>query len=473
MTEIWKWDTEKTARQIATGAVSAREVTDAHLARLDEVNPELNAVTNDVREHAITAAASCDEAQAAGRSLGALHGVPVTIKENIDIEGQATPNGLPVLAETVAPANSPLVSHVQNAGAVVIGRTNTPEMSYRWHTENPLRGATKNPWSNERTPGGSSGGAAAAVAAGIGTIAHGNDLGGSVRQPANCCGLVGLRPSLGRIPAFNPSAPGDRSLGLQLMSVQGPLGRTVADVRAGFTVMAQSSPDDPWHIAAPITGSALGGPIRVAATYGSAQSTTDAVVKQAIDTAAAHLVDAGYQVEFVDPPNLDEIMHGWQSILATETRVTVYDQLASITSDDFQRILHWMFTDDVVLDLAGYVQAYADRARMLRLWTQFLHEQPLVLAPVSQLVPFAPNDDASSLERFTQIAAGHTPLVAVNYLGLPSVAVPSVLDESGPVGVQLIGRPLREDTCLDAAQAIEDRVGVMAEQLWDTMSAAS
>ncbi|MCL4115034.1 UNVERIFIED_CONTAM: hypothetical protein GTU68_008277 [Idotea baltica] len=466
MSDIWQWDTATTAQQVATGEISAREVTDAHLARLDAVNPQLNAVTNDVREHALAAAAERDAAQAAGHTLGPLHGVPITIKENIDVIDQPTPNGLPALADTIATADSPLVSHLQEAGAVIIGRTNTPEMSYRWHTENPLRGETKNPWSSERTPGGSSGGAASAVAAGIGTIAHGNDLGGSVRQPANCCGLVGLRPSLGRIPAFNHTAPAERSLGLQLMSVQGPLGRKVADVRAAFNVMAQPSPDDPWHIAAPTTGSPLVGPIRVAATYGGNLIETDPAVKQAIDTAAAHLADAGYQVDFVDPPHLEEIMDGWQAILATETSVTVIDQLASITSDDFQRILGWMFAEDVFLDLAGYVQAYADRSRLLRMWTRFLHEQPLVLSPVSQLLPFAPNDDASSQERFTQIAAGHAPLVAVNYLGLPAVAVPSILDASGPVGVQLIGRPLREDLCLDAAQAIEDRVGVMTDQLW-------
>jgi len=127
-------------------------------------------------------------------------------------------------------------------------------------------------------------------------------------------------------------------------------------------------------------------------------------------------------------------MHGWQAILATETKVTVYDQLTSITSDDFQRILGWMFSPDVFLDLAGYVEAYAERSRLLRLWIRFLPDQSLVLAPVSQLLPFAPNDDASSKHRFEQIAAGHVPLVAVNYLGLPSVAVPSHLDASGPVG---------------------------------------
>ena len=473
MSEIWQWSATETAQAIAAGEVNALTVTEAHIARLDEVNPDLNAVTFDVRESALATARARDAAQAAGEQLGTLHGVPVTIKENIDVTGQPTPNGLPALADTIAPSNSPLVDHLEAAGAVIVGRTNTPEMSYRWHTENPLRGETRNPWGAHRTPGGSSGGAASSLAAGIGAIAHGNDLGGSVRQPANCCGLVGLRPSLGRIPAFNPSAPGERSLGLQLMSVQGPLARTVADARAAFEVMAQRSPHDPWHIASPTTGAAIDGPRRVAATYGASLVETDPTVRHAIDTAAAHLSAAGYEVEFVDPPELEAIRHGWLSILATETKVTVYDQLLGITSDDFQRILGWMFTDDVLLDLAGYVEAYSQRSRILRRWTQFLDERPLVLAPVSQLLPFAPNEDASSEARFAQIAASHVPLVAVNYLGLPSVAVPSLLHTTGPVGVQLIGRPLREDVCFDAAQAIEDGAGTMAPRLWDQMTSAS
>ena len=473
MGEIWQWDASTTAENVASGSVSAREVAEAHLARLDAVNPQLNAVTFDVRESALAAASACDEAQASGAELGSLHGVPVTIKENVDVVGQPTPNGLPVLQDTIATSNSPLVTHLQGAGAVVIGRTNTPEMSYRWHTDNPLRGETKNPWGSHRTPGGSSGGAASSLAAGIGAIAHGNALGGSVRQPANCCGLVGLRPSLGRVPAFNASAAGERSLALQLMSVQGPLGRNVADVRRAFDVMAQPSPDDPWHIASPTSGPPIDGPIRVAATYGASLIETDAAVRLAVDRAAEHLDDAGYDVEFVDPPELEAIMAGWQSILATETKVTIYDQLASITSDDFQRILGWMFTDDVFLDLAGYIEAFSTRASLLRRWTQFLHDRPLVLSPVSQLLPFAPNGDASSQSRFDEIAAGHAPLVAVNYLGLPAVAVPSSLDTTGPVGVQLIGRPLREDLCLDAAQAIEDRAGRMHDILWNQMMSAN
>ena len=466
MAEIWQWNTVTTAARVAAGEVSATEVTQAHLDRLDAVNPALNAVTNDVREEALETASALDTTFAANGPIGPLHGVPVTIKENIDVAGQVTPNGMPVFADLVAPSDSPLVGNLRAAGAVIIGRTNTPEMSYRWHTDNPLRGETKNPWSSDRTPGGSSGGAAAAVVSGIGTIAHGNDLGGSLRQPANCNGLATIRPTLGRVPSHNASAASGRSLALQLMSAQGPLAREVADVRLGLEVMAQPSPLDPWYRDVPIGGRLIDGPTRVAATYGAEGIPTQQPVRDAIDAAARHLAEAGYEVEFVDPPALNEIRVGWQSILATETSVTVLDQLMAVGSDDFCNAVTWMFEDHAVLDLAGYVAAYTRRGEILMAWTEFLDKRPIVLAPVSQEVPFAPNADASSEERFHEIMRGHTALVAVNYLGLPSAAVPATLTEDGPIGVQLIGRPFREDICLDAAEAIEGHVGIMAEHLW-------
>ncbi len=466
MTEIWQWNTATTAARVASGEVSATEVTQAHLARLDIVNPGLNAVTNDIREEALESAADLDTTFAATGPIGPLHGVPITIKENIDVVGQATPNGMPMFADLMAPSDSPLVGHLRSAGAVIIGRTNAPEMSYRWHTDNPLRGETKNPWSSNRTPGGSSGGAAAAVVSGIGTIAHGNDLGGSLRQPANCNGLATIRPTLGRVPAHNASAPSGRSLALQLMSVQGPLAREVADVRLGLEVMAQPSPRDPWYRDVPIGGRPIDGPLRVAATYGADGIATEQPVRDAIDAAAKHLADAGYELEFVDPPSLNEIRIGWQSILATETSVTMLDQLMTVGSEDLCNAVTWMFEDHALLDLAGYVAAYTRRGEILMAWTQFLDQYPIVLAPVSQEVPFAPNADASSAERFQEILRGHTALVAVNYLGLPAAAVPVTLTDDGPIGVQLIGRPFREDICLDGAQAIEDRVGVMARHLW-------
>lgn len=462
MNDAWTWTAATTAEHIAEGEISALEVAEAHLARIDAVNGVINAVVDDVADDALRAARACDDAQAAGTSLGPLHGVPVTIKENIDVEGQPTPGGWVGAADVIATRDSPLVAHMKAAGAVIVARTATPELSLRWYTDSPLRGATRNPWSAARTPGGSSGGAAAALVAGVGTIAHGNDLGGSIRQPANCCGLAGLRPSLGRIATYNPSANERRSMALQLMSVQGPLGRTVDDVRLGLQVMSGPSPDDPWHRRAATPIAAAGAP-RAAVTYGVGP--IDDEVRAAVDAAAAALVAAGYDVRHVDPPHLVEIAAGWRTILSTETAATLDLDAMDGISDDLHRVVGWML-DGHETDLPGLIDAYAGRLEHLRSWTRFLAEHQLVVAPVSLRAPFAPNADAASRESFEEILAGHVLLVAGNYLGLPAAAVPSVLTADGPIGVQVFGAPFDDANCLDAAAAIESGVGVMAERLW-------
>src|SRR5262245_20283520 len=179
-----------------------------------------------------------------GEPLGVLHGVPVTTKVNTDQRGCPTDNGVAAYKGLVPDADSAVVANLRRAGAIVIGRTNTPCYSMRWFTDNDLHGRTLSPWDPRITPGGSSGGAAAAVASGIGPIAQGNDIAGSVRYPAYCCGVVGLRPSYGRVPSYNPTAA-PPAIASQLMAVQGPLARTVADLRLGFAAMAVPDARDP------------------------------------------------------------------------------------------------------------------------------------------------------------------------------------------------------------------------------------
>ncbi|HCV20061.1 MAG TPA: amidase, partial [Gammaproteobacteria bacterium] len=175
-----------------------------------------------------------------------LHGVPVTIKSNIDVAGKPTPNGLPAFKDLIAPADSPVVSNLKKAGAIIIGRTNTPELSMRLTTDNPLHGRTFNPWHENASPGGSSGGASAAAAAGFGPIHHGNDIGGSLRCPASNCGLSTLKPTFGRVPTYLPTAPVERGLLAQLMSVQGVICREVRDLRLAMKVLAQGDARDPF-----------------------------------------------------------------------------------------------------------------------------------------------------------------------------------------------------------------------------------
>ena len=239
--QLWRLTATDLSALIRTGQVSAREVAQSALDRLDAVNGRINAVVEHRPEEVLAQADAVDAARARGDALGPLAGVPVTIKVNVDQRGFATTNGLRLQRDLVAADDNPVVANLRRAGAVLLGRTNTPAFSLRWFTTNLLHGETKNPRDPALTPGGSSGGAGAAVAAGIGAIAHGTDIAGSVRYPAYACGVHGLRPSLGRIPAWNASSP-ERGIGPQLMAVSGPLARSIADLRLGLHAMAAADP---------------------------------------------------------------------------------------------------------------------------------------------------------------------------------------------------------------------------------------
>ena len=192
-----------------------------------------------------------------------MAGVPVTVKVNIDQEGFATTNGLKLQRDAVAASNSPVIDNLRKAGAVILGRTNCPAFSYRWFTTNLIHGDTKNPRDPGITPGGSSGGAGAAVAAGIGHIAHGTDIAGSIRYPAYACGVHGLRPTMGRVAAFNAALP-ERPIGPQISAVSGPLARTIGDLRIALAAMSARDYRDPWWVSAPLEGPAVPGASRCA-----------------------------------------------------------------------------------------------------------------------------------------------------------------------------------------------------------------
>ncbi|MGY4462878.1 Asp-tRNA(Asn)/Glu-tRNA(Gln) amidotransferase A subunit family amidase [Bradyrhizobium sp. LB13.1] len=230
MQDLWRLSAADLVTLVKAKKVSAREAAKAGLARLDAVNPILNAVIDHRPEDVLRQADAVDAAIARGEDPGVLAGVPVTIKANVDQEGFATTNGLKLQRDLIAREDNPVVANFRKAGAILLGRTNCPAFSYRWFTTNLVHGDTKNPRDASLTPGGSSGGAGSAVAAGIGHIAHGTDIAGSIRYPAYACGVHGLRPTLGRIPAFNPALP-ERPIGPQIMAVSGPLARTVNDLR--------------------------------------------------------------------------------------------------------------------------------------------------------------------------------------------------------------------------------------------------
>jgi amidase len=457
MDELWRWSAASLAHAIRTRRISSREALESCLARTDAVNPALNAIVQVLADEARVAADAADAAVARGDLLGPLHGVPVTTKVNVDQRGCATTNGLVALRDAIATDDSPVVANLRRAGAVIFGRTNTPAFSFRWFTENDLHGRTLNPWSRARTPGGSSGGASSAVAAGMGPIAHGNDLAGSVRYPAYCTGVYGLRPSLGRLPAFLPSAKEERPAGMQLMSVQGPLARTVGDLRLALAAMAAHDPRDPWWVPAPLQGPALARPIRVAVTTAVPGAVVHPAIVAAIEQAAAWLAEAGYAVERIDPPHLEEAPRVWSAIADTEVRATMADAVERMGDAGLRTAMKGMEHGSPVLDVEGYVRALSRRSTMVRDWFVFLERYPVVLGPVSAELAFPWGLDTGTQADMDRVKAAQGPQFTVPVLGLPSLAVPLGRAEGVPIGVQLTGARYREDTLLDAAEVIEAR----------------
>ncbi|MBV8914994.1 MAG: amidase, partial [Acetobacteraceae bacterium] len=295
--EIWRLSATQLADRIRWKAISAREAAQAALARLEAVNPLINAVVDHRPEEVLADADAIDARISRGEDVGPLGGVPVTVKVNVDQKGFATTNGVTLQRDLIATEDNPVVANLRRAGAVLLGRTNTPAFSLRWFTDNRLHGRTRNPRDPSRTPGGSSGGAGAAVAAGIGHLAHGTDIAGSIRYPAYACGVHGLRPSLGRVPAWNRSGP-ERTIGPQLMAVSGPLARTVADLRLGLHAMAQPDPRDPWWTPAPLEGPPRA--TRAALCFRPGGLAIVPEVEAALQDAGRRLEAAGWTVNPVD-----------------------------------------------------------------------------------------------------------------------------------------------------------------------------
>ncbi len=464
--DLWQLSAVEMAEGISQGRYSCREVMASVVGRIRTRNPALNAIVYDHTEEALGEATRADKELEAGRARGPLHGVPVTIKENVDQRGKPTPNGLPAFETIIAPDDAPLVRNLRQAGAIIVGRTNTPELSMRATTDNPLHGRTLNPWHPEASPGGSSGGAGAAAAAGFGPIHHGNDIGGSLRFPAFACGVATVKPTPGRIPAWNPSATAERGVLAQLMSVQGAICREVRDVRLATQVMAQGDPRDPWWAPVPFEGDPVPRPIRVAFTRNPHGYPIHPEVASALRRVAGWLADAGYAVEEVEPPPITEPARAWFSVAVAEMRVFLFPAAREHGSPTIQRIFGWYEKMADVVDAAGYMLGVAERTRMARAWSVFLAQHPLVLTPFLMRPTFPWNHDALGFEQTKDLFDAAIYSYGMNYLGLPAGVVPVGLVEGLPAGVQIAGRRFREDLILDAMAAVEARVGVMARTLW-------
>ncbi len=472
--DIWRFDATELAALTQAGELSAEEVISDALERMHQVNPSLNAVVDDLGTEALERASALDKARRNSASVGPLHGVPVTIKVNVDQKNHATTNGVVALKDVIAPDDAPVVLNLHNAGAIVIGRTNTPEFSFRADTDNPLHGRTHNPWGRHISPGGSSGGAGAAVMAGIGALAHGNDIGGSLRFPAAANGAVTVKPGLGRVPAWNPSQKVERGMLAQSMSVQGLITRSAKDLHLSMPSLIAPDARDPFHVPMPWRGAGPDVPIKVAFTKNTFEYALHPEVDKALSTAREALVDAGYIVEDIDPPDVFECGRIGYRALMGEVLTLMKNDIEAAGSQTIRDIFEVYFQEFPPIVGDELIQALAQRSHYARQWSLFMQEYPLVLSPFLPQPFFRPDRDTEGAEGVHEVLGCAVYSYAMNFLGLPAASVPARLAElpngPQPINVQIAARRWREDMAVDAAVAIEARVGQMAPILWDRMS---
>ncbi|MEU7214947.1 amidase [Nocardia iowensis] len=457
--EMYRASAAQVAAAIKAGEVTAVEVMTEHLARIDEVNPAVNAVTTLLAETALAAAEEVDKQRAAGVPLGPLAGVPLTVKENIHVEGSATTMGVPRFRELVAAADAPPVRRLRAAGAIPIGRTNLPDLTIGgMHTTSTLYGDTRNPWDpNGRTPGGTSGGDAVAVATGMTPVGLGNDSGGSLRIPAVFNGVAALKPGYGRFAADHRLGDHEPTLASQLLPVDGPIARSVADLRLVCEVLAGADGQDPRAVPVPVDGPVVTKRVGVVTDPGGHGVHPD--IEAAITAAADALRDAGYLVEEVTVPALDDALEVYAGLISTEFSLA-WPAIRPLLAPNTQLHMELSMQLRPPLDLAGYIQLTAARLGVQRAWTKFFTRYPLLLGPVStELAP--PPMVPSDAEQHERMMGPVRLCTASSLVGAPAVAVPVGVFDGLPLGVQLIGAMYREDLCLAAADAIEQRFGVL------------
>lgn len=462
-TELWRWTGAQIAAGVRNRTISSREATESCLARTEAINPKINALMEVTPDEALQMADDADKAVAAGDALGPLHGVPFSIKCNSDQKGHATTHGTNYYKDAIAKEDAPHVANLRKAGAVFVGRSNCPAFSYRWVTSCDAHGRTLNPWSEAHSPGGSSGGAAAAVASGMVPIAHGNDIGGSIREPAFRCGLTGIRPTVGRAASWYALPEGDQVLSVQQMLVQGPIARSVEDLR--ISMQAFSGPDarDPVYAQVPPTGKAPGRPIKVGIVRDCKVMDPEPEVHAAIDQAAAQLRDAGYIVEETEFDDFAEAWKMWPLLVLAEFRPLmpfvreVGDQGMIKAAENYMAVGAEWWGEDPSLEMI--LSGYARRGTIISKLAQFLEDYPILLMPTSAVQKLEQDGDIQSVERMSRLMRSHWTLFGLPILGFPAISVPTGIVNDHPMGVQMLASRFREDLLYDAAEVIEARSG--------------
>ena len=449
--ELWRKCAHELAELIRSKQVSSREVIQSHLDRIAAVNDKVNAITVTLAESALLAADRAD----ASRPTGPFHGVPFTIKENIDCTGSATTQGLPAFAAAMPAADAPVVARMKAAGAIPLGRTNLPEMGLRIATDNPLRGRTNNPWDLTRTTGGSSGGEGAALATGMTPIGLGNDIGGSLRNPAYCCGIAALKSTVGRIPLVTSIPVVAQTISFRLMAVEGPMARSVADLRIAYRLLAGWHPNDPFSVPAALEGPAVRK--KAAIVTQMPFSTLPESTIAAIHKAGQELEAAGWEVEEVTPPELARVNEIWAHVLNADIQ-NLLPLLTPVMTESAIGLLRGLLRkfDPATKTIT---EIFTERDRLAVAWSAFFQDYPVIIGPTWADLPFLHDADldtesgvGTTLQRLQFITPG-------NLLGIPSVALPMGVVDGLPTGVQVYAERWREDLCLDVASLLESRVG--------------
>jgi len=451
------------AEQIRQKKLSPVELVEAHLARIEQVNPKLNAFVQVDAEGARRQARAAENALKQGAKLGPLHGVPLSIKSSIDVAGLRCEAGTKLRAGHLAAHDAPLVARLRSAGAIILGVTNTPDLLMAWETDNLLHGRTNNPWDLTRTPGGSSGGEAAAIASGCSAGGAGSDSGGSIREPAHFSGICGLKPTPGRIPATGhfPVCVGPFSL----LGAVGPMARTVADLRLLFEAMQGPDDGDTCAAPVPVRWPASGDlkKLRIGYFEDDGRTPVTGETRVAVRNVAECLKRAGFQVQAFRPDGLEESRQLWWKFFGIVGGMLLGPMVKGHEAELSPILKQFMsgvaaepaHTGESLLDT--WIQRDLVRMKVLAQ----MREYPILLCPVAAIPAFRHGERSWQVEGKTvNYLDAWSYCEWFNLLGMPAAVVPMGKSAEGlPIGVQIVGRPWEEEAVLSVAVELEAQRG--------------
>ena len=435
------------------------ELVEAHLQKIARLNHRLNAFVQVNPELACHDARLAQDAVLRGEAVGPLHGVPISVKSSVDVAGMKVESGTRLRAGTVAAHDAPLVERLRRAGAIILGVTNTPELLMAWETDNDLYGRTNSPWDLERTPGGSSGGEAAAIACGMSAGGVGSDGGGSIRVPAHFCGICGLKPTPGRIPSTGhfPASGGP----FALLGVVGPMARTVADLKVLFEAMQGPDDGDTCAAAVPVRWPDEGEMTRIKIGYFEDDGRTPVTseIRQAVRTAAEALKRAGFQVTAFRPEGLEEARALWKKFFVKVGGMLIkpmfYGREADI-SPMLREFLEWS-DNEPELTADSVLEAWFRRDTLRSEFLAKMREYRILLCPPAAIPAFRHRERSWVIEaKNVQYLDAWSYTEWFNLLGNPAAVIPVMHSPGGlPIGVQIVGRPWEEEWVLTVAASLE------------------